>query len=382
MSPRLNAACWMAVALLGCQADPASMDPMATDDPTTTGDDPTTDDPTTGDDPTTTDDEPTSAGTDDEIRRLIDEAVAEGFSGTILLTVDGETAVLEGHDFANRDLEVLNGADTAFDFGSVMKDFTAAAIFKLQDDGMLSVSDPLSAVLPEVPADKAEITVLDIVQHRAGFDEYHDTQGDFEPLTRLEARGRILAQPLLFDPGSDESYSNSGYTLLADIIQTVSDREFTDYIREELFISAQMTHSGFFGDPIWEPGQTAVGYESSMFEDNDPATWPYTWALMGNGGLVTTVGDLQGWLRGLWAGEILSPAAFDAYHTDYLSLSVSSFEGLQVYGAAGAGDFGLGGVVIHVPELDLRVIIGTNTYDRFDIETFAIDLGIAALTAP
>ena len=315
----------------------------------------------------------------EELERRLTDAAAAGFSGSVLVTVDGAKVLASGYGLADRDNDIPNVADTAYDFGSVMKCLTAAAVFKLEGEGALAVTDSLATIFDDVPADKAGITLLQILQHRAGFDVYHDTEGDFEPMTRLEARQRIFAQELLFEPGSKEEYSNSGYTLLADVVQTVSGREFTDYVREELFAPAQMQQSGFFGDPIWETVDTAIGYDASTFGGNDPAGWPYTWSLVGNGGLVTTVSDLERWLVAVWNGDVLGPAAFESYETHYLS--GGNFEGKTVYAAAGGGDYGLGGFAVDSPEANTRVILGTNTSEVFDIEGFGIELAKLVLSA-
>jgi CubicO group peptidase (beta-lactamase class C family) len=229
-------------------------------------------------------------------------------------------------------------------------------------------------LLPDVPADKAPITLLQIVQHRAGFDEYHDTMGDFEPMTRLEARARILEQELLFEPGSDAAYSNSGYTLLADVIESLSGETFTDFVRDHVLAPSGMDHSGFYEDALWQDVDTAIGYDASSFGDNDPATWPYTWSLIGNGGLVSTVIDLERLTVALWNGALLGPAALEAMQRAYFAPDAASLGGQVVYGGAGAGDFGLGGVLIDAPETSTRVVVASNAYDELDVETFAVEL--------
>ncbi|WP_394834975.1 beta-lactamase family protein [Pendulispora rubella] len=312
----------------------------------------------------------------EELEGRMSAAVAKGFSGTVLITAFGNRILAKGYGLADRAKNVPNAVDTAYDFGSVLKELTAAAIFKLAGEGKLAVTDSLATFFPNVSADKAKITVLQVVLHRAGFDEYHDTEGDFEPITRLEARRRILAQPLKFEPGTQKAYSNSGYTLLADIIETVSGRAYSDGIREQLLEPAHMQQSGFYGDPLWKSIATAIGYGAETFGGNDPAEWPYSWALVGNGGLVTTVTDLERWLTATWGGGVLSPAAFDAYRTQYLSTGAYDYQGKVVYGAGGGGDYGLGGIVWDCPEANTRVILGTNTLDpeRFQHEAFAREL--------
>ncbi|HMJ11015.1 MAG TPA: serine hydrolase domain-containing protein, partial [Polyangiaceae bacterium] len=302
-----------------------------------------------------------------------------GFSGAALITIEGERVLAGGYGLADRDDQVANSVDTAFDVGSIMKDFTAAAVFKLVGEGKLALSDRLGALFPEVPRDKADITLLQILQHRAGFDEYHDTHGDFEAMTQAEARQRIFAQELLFEPGSDEAYSNSGFTLLADVVQTVSGEAFTDYLRKSLFVPAGMQQTGFYSEPLWQTVNTAIGYDAQTFGENDPATWSYTWSLIGNGGLVTTVLDLDRWHTALWAGQVLPANVVESMRAEYLSPGAVMLGGHTLYAQAGAGDFGLGGVAADVPDVRTRLIIATNTYEVFDIEELARELGTLVL---
>jgi len=314
-----------------------------------------------------------------EVRRRIDEAVAEGFSGSISVSTGSKRLANEAHGLADRESDTENTVETAFDVGSILKNLTATAIFKLSEEGVLELDATLDSVFPDVPADKAAITLLEVIQHSAGFDEYHDTEGDFEPMTRLEARERIFAQELLFSPGTDEAYSNSGYTLLADVIETVSGESYVEYIRHALFEPAGMSASGFYSEPLWEDVDTAIGYDASTFEDNDPATWPYTWALVGNGGLVTTVGDLDRWLSALFGGGIVSAETLELMKDEYFSAGAAEIGDETVYAEAGAGDFGLGGVAIYGPGPNVRVLVTTNTYEVFDIETFATDMAVFLL---
>jgi CubicO group peptidase (beta-lactamase class C family) len=314
-----------------------------------------------------------------ELRRRVDDAVLAGFSGAILVRADGELLTTEAHGLANRETDTPNTPETAFDVGSILKSFTATAIFRLAENGALTLDTTLDQIFPEVPADKARITLLEVVQHRAGFDGYHDTTGDFEPMTRLEARNHIFAQELLFAPGTDEAYSNSGYTLLADAIETLAGERYVDFVRHALFEPAEMKSSGFYSEPVWQAVDTAIGYEASSFADNDPATWPYTWALVGNGGLVTTVGDLDRFVTALFGGAIVAPETLDLMREGYFGGGAAPGSGELVYADAGGGDFGLGGIAIFAPESETCIIVATNTAEVFDIESFAEELALSLL---
>lgn len=304
------------------------------------------------------------------VDRRIDEAVAAGFSGVVLVR-SGSSTTLRSSGLADRANGVPNGPAIAYDVGSITKDLTAAAVFRLQEQGLVDLDDPLSAYFPEAPPDKAGIVLRDVVRHRAGFRTYHDTGGDFEPMTREEARRRILAQELRFPPGSRYGYSNSGYTLLADLIETRTG-SYVDFVRTELLDRAGLGATGFYGDV---PVDAAIGYDAATYGDNDPASWPYTWALVGNGGLVSAVGDLDRWFDAV--PEVLDD--YDTYVADYLADGAVEIDGDTVYSYAGAGDFGLGGSVVDSPARERRVIVVTNAYTAYDSEQLTVDLALLLL---
>lgn len=310
------------------------------------------------------------------VAERVERAIDAGFSGVILVrdpALDPEVQVWSA-GLADRPGQVPNDPAIAYDVGSIAKDLTAAAIFRLQEQGRLRLDDPLSAHLPGVPGDKAAITLGDVVRHRAGFRTYHDTEGDFQPMTRLEAREAILAQELRFPPGSQVGYSNSGYTLLADVVETLTG-SYEAFVRTELVEPAGLAATGFYGAV---PAVTAIGYDAATFGANDPGSWPFTWALVGNGGLVTTVGDLDRWFDAV--PSVL--ADHDRYVADYLADTAVEVDGDLVFSYAGAGDFGLGGSAVDVPARHLRVIVVTNAYPSYDSEDLTVDLALLRLQPP
>ena len=159
-------------------------------------------------------------------------ATERGFSGTVLAHNGDEIVLHRAYGLADRDKGITNTTATLFDIGSISKQFTKAAILVLEESGRLATSDPISKHLPNVPADKSKITIEQVIDHQAGFREYHDTEGDFESMDRAEALRRILGQKLRFEPGTDQRYSNSGYTLLAAMVEAVTGERFQEFVRE------------------------------------------------------------------------------------------------------------------------------------------------------
>jgi len=284
--------------------------------------------------------------------RILAEAVDDGFEGQVLVVVDGEVVLHEAYGLADAESGTPIDASTVFAIGSVTKAFTRAAILKLAEEGQLSLSDPISVFLDGVPPDKQDITIDQLVTMRAGFGEYHDDTGDHQAMTRDEALQRILAQRLRFEPGSEEAYSNSGYTLLAAIIENVSDQPYGEYVRSELMEPAGMASSGFHGEDLWEDAQVARGRGGRMYGDNAPHHWPYpTWVLTGAGGIVANADDLLAWIRAVRGGDVLGPQALAVFYPEE--------EPNRVY--AGGDDFGFLTVVMEVDQGDDIAIINSNT---------------------
>jgi CubicO group peptidase (beta-lactamase class C family) len=311
----------------------------------------------------------------DELAAAVDCAASEGFSGAVAIVRDGMPSWAGGVGFADRERMIANAPQIAFDCGSIMKVVTAAAIFRLEADGALSRSATLGELLPDVPPDKAAITLDLVLAHRAGFDEFHDTEGDFEEMDRETALARILAQELLFEPDSDESYSNSGYTLLAIVVEQASGLPFGGFIRTRLFDAADMAATGLYGDGLWADGEAAIGYDDGTFGCNSPGCWPApTWALVGNGGLVSTADDLLRWSAAIDGGAIFDGAARDAYRDAVLVQPGLSIGGASLLAASGRNDFGFGAVVAEVPSRETIVTVTANAAASHDTDELAARL--------
>lgn len=290
-------------------------------------------------------------------------AAERGFSGQVLAVRDGERLFYESFGLADADARTPVTGETVFAIGSVTKQFTRVAVLLLEERGLLSRSDPISTHLEGVPADKAGITVGQLLDMQAGFHEYHDNEGDHQAMTRDEALARIYAQELLFEPGSERAYSNSGYTLLAAIVENVSGTGFQSFVRRELLDPHGLDHIGFHGERRWADDGVARGRNGLAYGDNAPSTWPATtWALMGAGGMVASAADMERWIRALRGGEVLGPEALArAYRPD----------GTALY--AGGDDFGFITGIVELDHGSDFVVVTTNS----GYETVGLALEVA-----
>jgi CubicO group peptidase (beta-lactamase class C family) len=264
-----------------------------------------------------------------------------GFAGSILVAKDGQILLHKGYGLANREKGIPFGPDTVFDIGSITKQFTAAAILKLESEGKLKVTDSISKYFDGVPEDKAGITLHHLLTHSAGMkDGFGD---DYEEMPRDRLVQAALASQLLWPPGTRYEYSNAGYSLLAAIVEKVSGQPYETYLREALFKPAGMEKTGY-RLPAWKPEELAHGYrgDEPWGTPLDHAWAPDGpwWNLRGNGGILSTTGDLFKWHQALEKGEVLSKEAQAKAYTPHVP---EDEEGSSHYGYGWAIDQGPGG---------------------------------------
>ncbi|MEQ8279534.1 MAG: serine hydrolase domain-containing protein [Deltaproteobacteria bacterium] len=233
-----------------------------------------------------------------------------GFNGTVLVAKNGKVLMERGYGLANRTTGVKNGADTLYDVGSVTKQFTAAALLKLQEQGKLSLDDPISKYF-EVPAARRDITLRQLLQHRSGLgypseSALANTNPD-DPKSFLEA---FLAKaPTIGKPGERYEYSNLGYNVLANVVEQASGRSYEDYVKRNLFGPAKMTSSGFNEPGSVDPQRAATGYENRNEEALPAGELPNSWGYKGATGVVTSARDMLRWAEALKDNRVLSKAS-------------------------------------------------------------------------
>jgi CubicO group peptidase (beta-lactamase class C family) len=241
-------------------------------------------------------DDPRRDGPVDELR-LPD--VPEGSSGSLVAAVDGRMVTCRGWGTGD--------CDTVYDVMSMTKQFTAAAIVKLQMQGRLRVLDPIGRYVNDVPPDKGSITVEHLLTHTAGLVE--SLGGDYEPLSRADLLADALGSELRSQPGARYHYSNVGYSLLAVIIEEASGIGYEEYLAENLFVPAGMDRTGYVL-PDWRRSEIAVEYDEAGRSQGRPVDHPWAadgpyWNLRGNGGLLSTARDMFRWHRALEREQVL-----------------------------------------------------------------------------
>jgi len=260
----------------------------------------------------------------DDIGKRIDEIVRfrvdnKEFTGSVLVAKGDQILLNKGYGLANREWNIPNTPTTKYRLGSVTKQFTAAAILLLEEQGKLKVEDLVKTHWPDAPATWDQITIFHLLTHTSGIPSVTSLP-DFKTwklsdTTAEKTTGYVRDKPLEFPPGSQFHYSNSGYILLGYLIERISGQSYAEFLNQQIFTRLNMKDSGVDSDTaIIE--RRASGY--SPGKDN-PENASYTNMTFphGAGALYATTEDLLRWNQGLFGGKLLSPESLKKMTTPF-----------------------------------------------------------------
>jgi len=249
---------------------------------------------------------PPHAVPENDLLRRIDAVFADWDRTTtpgmsLAVVRDGTILHVRGYGLASLEWGVLNGPETVFDIGSISKQFTAAAVHILEHRGRLGLDDDIRTYLPEMPKYARPVTIRQLMHHTSGIRDYESLQWLAGELTD---QGRHTNKDLLdllarqkglnFPPGERLQYSNSGFTLLAVIVERVTGRSLGAFVRDNLFIPLGMSRTFILEDNRIVVKNRARGYSLRdgcfvLDETLNEST--------GDGAVQTTVLDFVRWDR-------------------------------------------------------------------------------------
>jgi CubicO group peptidase (beta-lactamase class C family) len=253
----------------------------------------------------------------DDLAETIDQVVAEcGFSGVVRVDRGDEVLLAAAYGLAHRGHDIANRLETQFGIASGTKGFTALAVVSLVEAGLLDLSTPARSVLgDDLPLVDDTVTVEQLLAHRSGIGDYfdeglgHDILDYVLPvpvyeLATTEQYLRVLDGPVAkSEPGERFCYCNSGYVILALIAERVAGMAFADVVTQRVIGPAGMTATSFLrSDEL--PGRAAIGYLSIDGLRTNVLHLPVRGS--GDGGLYSTVADLQAFWEAFVAGRIVS----------------------------------------------------------------------------
>ncbi|RPJ00847.1 MAG: class A beta-lactamase-related serine hydrolase [Candidatus Aminicenantes bacterium] len=244
--------------------------------------------------------------------RVAEMLKARGLVGLSVAVVENGTTVL-AEGFGTRSIATGEpvAADTMFAIGSITKQFTAACILLLAEDGKLSVTDKVSKYFPGLTR-ASEITLLDLMNHVSGYSDYYPLDFVERPMAQATPSDEVIrrfgTRPLDFEPGSRYSYSNTGYLILGRVVEKVSGRPFGEFLSRRVLEPLGLVHTAYEPDP--QGPAVARGHMSFWLGAPEIVPLEGKGWVAAAGALFSTPADLASWDLALVGGKVLKPESF------------------------------------------------------------------------
>ncbi len=289
------------------------------------------------------------------------------FSGTILIARNGVPIFSRSYGQANREAGAANAADTVYRIASATKQFTAAAIMRLVEQGRVRLDDPLAKYYAATPPTWSSVTLRNLLDHTSGLLDYTQVSGFLQNGARLDQPpetliGAIRDKPPETKPGTHFAYNNTDYILLGLVVEAVSGRSYAQFLDAEFFGPLGMSSTRYddLGDVV---ARRAAGY---VVQDGRVRNAPFlaTSAAFAAGGLRSTAPDLLVWDQALHSGKVLKPQSVSQMFTDWghgygFGAFVERRAGHRLW-SHGGNLPGFATAFEHYPDDDLTVIVLSN----------------------
>ena len=285
---------------------------------------------------------------------------------SVMVIRDGEPVLVKSYGWADVENDVRIEPSTNFRLASLTKQFTATAVLMLVDDGRLSVDDSIRDYFPQFPAFADRIRIRHLLQHTSGLEDYEPIYGDRFPEQILD-RGvvEIIAgtESTYFPPGTEYRYSNSAYAVLAVLVEDISGLSFPDFLGQRIFLPLGMSNTLAYRRGENEVPNRSLGYRvtKKTIESADQSAWS---AVLGDGGVYSSIQDLFKWDQALYDGGLLSPGLRAVALTPGLEgygfgLRIDDYKGHKRYHHSGSTS-GFRNFMQQFPDDRLSVIVLTN----------------------
>jgi CubicO group peptidase (beta-lactamase class C family) len=324
------------------------------------------------------------AGQIDALMRLYDGAVP---GASVLVLRDGLPIFRRAYGLSNLEAKTRATPATNYRLASMTKQFTAAAILLLAEDKRLSLEDPVRKWLPALPSAANDITIRQLLTHTSGLIDYEDLMAedtsqqlhDADVLRLLESANRTY-----FSPGTAYRYSNSGYALLALIVGRASSADFASFLRDRIFRPLHMQNTVAFEEGISSVSERAYGYSlaNGAWQRTDQSL---TSAVLGDGGIYSSIDDLAKWDAALYDERLLRAASLRSAFTPATQTDDPEVQygfGWRITGESlwhSGETLGFRNCIVRFPGHRLTVVVLTN---RDAPEPYFLALAIAKIYLP
>jgi D-alanyl-D-alanine carboxypeptidase len=331
-----------------------------------------------------------------QAQQILDGVTTDAGPGAVALIARGDKILFrKARGSASIELGARLAPDQAFHIASVTKMFTAALVLKLAETDQLSLDDPLSRYLPDFPNSES-ISIRQLLNHTAGISDRAAMNNSQPGFSRRDVDiallvGEIAKRPLNFSPGTNQTYSNSGYILLGAVIEKITGKHWYDSLREQLINPLQLSRTQYGAASTVIAGRVA-GYTSNRNQGVKNADFISMSIPASAGALVSTVDDLRSWMRALTSGRVISAKSYEQMITpvELPGISIASRYGFGTYIWRIRGEImightgqinGFASILAYLPSQDVTVIVLAND-DNFDARSAGRRLAAIALGKP
>lgn len=291
---------------------------------------------------------------------------------SLIIIQDGKILFKKGFGLANLEENIPVKSNTNFRLASVTKEFTAEAILLLIQEGKLKLEEKLTDIFPNFPEYGKKISIKNLLNHTSGLIDYENLIPDSATIqvSDKDVINMIMKQDsTYFEPGTKWQYSNTGYAILSQIVEKISNKSFPEFLKKNIFIPLEMESTAAHIKGKDEISNRAFGYDKtdSGWVRHDQSV---TSAVLGDGGIYSNVEDLFKWDQALYTSKILK----DEYRNSSMqrgSLSsgekidygygwrLTNFNGMEIVYHTGSTQ-GFRNIIYRIPAEKFTVIILTN----------------------
>lgn len=301
---------------------------------------------------------------------LMQRYAGDAPGASLLVIKDGKPLLRRSYGMADREHRVAATPATNYRLASVTKQFTAAAILLLAEDGKLKLDDPVRRWLPSLPESTAAVTLRQLLTHTGGLVDYEDLipPGTTAQVSDTDVLRMLSSTPTTyFAAGSAYRYSNTGYVLLGLVVERASGQRLQDFLQARIFRPLHMDHTLMYVRGVPDISSRAYGYShiDGQWTRTDQSV---TSATRGDGGIYSSIDDLAKWDAALYDDRLLGDASRKLAFSPHVKVTGEPYAASYGYGWRITGDtvwhsgesIGFRNVIVRWPKQHLTVILLSN----------------------
>lgn len=297
------------------------------------------------------------------LQNYLNSMAKVGFSGGVLVVKDTIPIIFSGYGYSDKEKSIPFTVKTPTLIASVSKPFISALFIKLENTGLIDIEDTVDKYLNDVPNDKKTIKIKHLIAHTSGL-----TTGitkSFNVGWSNKFLKEILSHPLLFEPGTQEYYSNDGYALLTLIAEKATGLTWENCLRKYIFNDASMTNSGTFVEDKWNTNEIAKAYNGNILQgDAKLSPWNSPSYSLQSGSIITTMSDILNFEKSLFRKEVLDEKAYKKWvyapNQGWGNWFHNNLGAMHVVHEGYLGPFGFNSIYVRYPDYNLAIFVASN----------------------